>query len=48
MTISAVTSLPAIGIELDGESLSANAAAALEEVRVQHRLSNLLLCLRAR
>lgn len=44
MTISAVTSLPAIDIELDGESLSANAAAALEEVRVQRRLSQPSVC----
>lgn len=44
MTVSAITSLPVLGIELDGELLSANAAAALEEVRVQHRLSQPSVC----
>src|SRR5262249_492402 len=44
MTMSAGTSLPALSIELNGESLSGNAAGALEEVRVQHRLSQPSMC----
>lgn len=39
-----VSTLPRLEFELDGESLAAAAAAALEEVRVQHRLSHPSMC----
>jgi phage baseplate assembly protein V len=39
-----VASIPQLEVELDGESLAATAAATLEEVRVQHRLSQPSLC----
>src|SRR5437764_504689 len=42
--MSAIATLPRIDIELDGDSLGEAAAAALEEVRVQHRLSQPSLC----
>src|SRR5712664_1448556 len=42
--MSVIASLPHLDIELDGESLAETAAATLEEVRVQHRLSQPSLC----
>lgn len=42
--MSAVATLPRIDIQLEGQSLSNGAVAALEEVRVQHRLSLPSLC----
>lgn len=42
--MSLVSSLPRLDIELDGESLAEIAAATLEEVRVQHRLSQPSVC----
>jgi len=42
--MSAVVTLPQIDIEVDGRSLSTSAAGALEEVRVQQRLSQPSLC----
>lgn len=42
--MSPVATLPAINIELCGEPLSDAAAATLEDVRVQHRLSQPSLC----
>ena len=42
--MSLVTSLPHIDVELDGESLAETSAATLEEVRVQHRLSQPSVC----
>jgi phage baseplate assembly protein V len=42
--MSLVTSLPPIDIELDGESLAETAAATLEEVRIQQRLSQPSVC----
>jgi len=42
--MTAVATLPQVDIDLDGEALSPNAAAVLEEVRVQHRLSHPSLC----
>jgi phage baseplate assembly protein V len=42
--MSTVTTIPHLDIELDGDSISDNAASALEEVRVQHRLSQPSLC----
>jgi phage baseplate assembly protein gpV/phage protein D len=42
--MSLVASLPRIDVELDGESLAEAAAATLEEVRVQHRLSQPSAC----
>ena len=42
--MSAVLALPRIDIEFDGKALPENAAAALEEVRVQQKLSQPTLC----
>jgi phage baseplate assembly protein V len=42
--MSVVASLPHLDVELDGESLAETAAATLEQVRVQHRLSQPSLC----
>jgi len=42
--MSPVASLPGIDIQLDGRSLPKNASAALEEIRVQQRLSQPSLC----
>ena len=42
--MSVIASLPHLDIELDGEALTDAAAATLEEVRVQHRLSQPSLC----
>lgn len=42
--MSVVASLPHVDVELDGEALAESAAAALEEVRVQHRLSQPSVC----
>jgi phage baseplate assembly protein V len=42
--MSTVTIIPHLDVELDGDSLSESAAAALEEVRVQHRLSQPSVC----
>lgn len=42
--MSVIASLPHLDIELDGASLAETAAASLEEVRVQHRLSQPSLC----
>jgi phage protein D/phage baseplate assembly protein gpV len=42
--MSAIATLPRIDVQLDGQSLSESAAATLEEVRVQRRLSQPSLC----
>src|SRR5713101_8222130 len=42
--MSVAASLPPMDVELDGEALVETAAAALEEVRVQHRLSQPSVC----
>src|SRR5580704_10485989 len=42
--MSAVATIPRLDIELDGESLPKSATATLEEVRVQHKLSQPSVC----
>lgn len=42
--MSVVASLPRLDLEFDGEPLSESAAAALEDVRIQHRLSQPSAC----
>ena len=42
--MSVVASLPRVDVELDGEPLAESAVATLEEVRVQHRLSQPSVC----
>ncbi len=42
--MSTVTSIPHLDVKFDGDSLSERAAAALEEVRVQHHLSQPSVC----
>src|SRR5258708_14631791 len=42
--MSTVTSIPHLDVKFDGDSLSERAAAALEEVRVQHHLSQPTVC----
>jgi phage baseplate assembly protein V len=42
--MSAVAVIPQVEIELDGDPLAKNAAAALEDVRIQHRLSQPSVC----